>query len=191
MNPELLESLLDKIRAGDYQAAEQVFVNYEAQLRVVVRRQLSRRLRVKFDSLDVVQSVWRRVLHDFRTNGCRLAGADHLRNFLVQVTRNCLTDRLRHFRPALDREQPVKHAADTAATCQPRPSEIAQGNELWDKLLASCPPKYHELLRLKRQGFSLPAIAAQTGLHEGSVRRIIRELARKTAFPEGAGHGNG
>ena len=183
MTSELLESLLDKMRAGDFQAAEQVFVNYEAQLRVVVRRQLSRRLRVKFDSLDVVQSVWRRVLHGFRTNGCRLAGADHLRNFLVQVTRNCLTDRLRHFRRALDREQSVAQAANKAAVSQPRPSEIAQGNELWANLLASCPPKYHELLHLKRQGLTLEAIAAKIGMHEGSIRRIIRQLARKLAFP--------
>jgi RNA polymerase sigma factor (sigma-70 family) len=183
VSPELLESLFEKVRSGDFQAAEQVFVNYEAQLRVIVRRQLSRRLRVKFDSLDVVQSVWRRVLQDFRTNGCKIVSAEHLRNFLIQVTRNCLTDRLRHFRPALAREQSVAHAVDTPAVAQPRPSEIAQGKELWETLLANCPAKYHELLRLKRQGLTIDAIAAQTGMHEGSIRRIIRQLARKMAFP--------
>ncbi len=183
MSPELLESLFEKIRTGDFQAAEQVFVNYEAQLRLIVRRQLSRRLRAKFDSVDVVQSVWRRVLQDFRNNGCNLDGAEHLRNFLVQVTRNCLTDRLRHFRPALEREQPVEGAALTPALLQPRPSEIAQGNELWESLLANCPAKYHELLRLKRQGLTIDAIAARIGMHEGSIRRIIRQLARKLAFP--------
>lgn len=183
MSPELLEALFEKIRMGDFQAAEQVFVNYEPQLRIIVRRQLSRRLRVKFDSLDVVQSVWRRVLHDFRAHGCSLASAEHLRNFLIQVTRNCLTDRLRHFRPALEREQSVADAADTTAVAQPRPSEIAQGNELWESLLANCPAKYHELLRLKRQGLTIEAIAAQIGMHEGSIRRILRQLARKLAFP--------
>jgi RNA polymerase sigma-70 factor (ECF subfamily) len=52
-------------------------------------------------------------------------------------------------------------------------------------MLASCPPQYHDLLRLKRQGLTLDAIAARTGLHEGSVRRIIRQLARTLAFPAG------
>ena len=185
MDAEPLDVLLDKIRAGDLQAAEEVFLAYETQLRLIVRRQLSRRLRAKFDSLDVVQSVWTRVLHDFRANGCRIAGTDHLRNFLVQVTRHCLTDRFRHFRAALEHEQSVEEtdAANIAASRQPRPSEIAQGNELWEVMLASCPPKYHELLRLKRQGLTLGAIALATGLHEGSVRRIIRQLARKLAFP--------
>jgi RNA polymerase sigma-70 factor (ECF subfamily) len=176
------------MRAGDLQAAEHVFVTYEPQLRLIVRRQLSRRLRAKFDSMDVVQSVWTRVLHDFRANGCHLASTDHLRNFLVQVTRNCLIDRLRHFRAALAREQPVPASERVSATTsrQPRPSEIAQGNELWENMLANCPPQYHDLLRLKRQGLTLDAIAAQTGLHEGSVRRIIRQLARTLAFPTGA-----
>jgi RNA polymerase sigma factor (sigma-70 family) len=185
VNVEAVEILLKKMRAGDFQAAEQVFVTYEPQLRLIVRRQLSRRLRAKFDSLDIVQSVWTRVLHDFRAHGCRIAGTEHLRNFLVQVTRNCLTDRLRHFRIALELEQSVGNVetAHAAASVQPRPSEIAQGNELWRTILASCPPQHHELLRLKRQGLSLEAIAAQTGLHEGSVRRIIRHLARKLAFP--------
>jgi RNA polymerase sigma factor (sigma-70 family) len=186
VNAEPLSILLAKIRAGDFQAAEHVFVAYEPQLRLIVRRQLSRRLRAKFDSIDVVQSVWARVLADFRANGCKIAGTEHLRNFLVQVTRNCLTDRLRHFRAALECEPSPEeaHNVSAAASPQPRPSEIAQGNELWETILASCPPKYHELLRLKRQGLSLEAIALQTGLHEGSVRRIIRQLARKLAFPQ-------
>ena len=109
------------------------------------------------------------------------------RNFLVQVTRNCLTDRLRHFRPAASSAAAVGPACESnhpsLASAQPRPSEIAQGNELWESLLANCPAKYHEILRLKRQGLTINAIAAQVGMHEGSIRRIIRQLARRLAFP--------
>jgi RNA polymerase sigma factor (sigma-70 family) len=183
---EPLDVLLDRIRADDLQAAEQIVALYEPQLRLIVRRKLSRRLRAKFDSLDVVQSVWTRMLQDFRAHGCRIASTEHLRNYLVQVTRNCLTDRLRHFRVALKRQQQAVAEVETAsalASRQPRPSEIAQGNELWETMLASCPPQYHELLRLKRQGLTLDDIALKTGLHEGSVRRIIRKLARQLAFP--------
>jgi RNA polymerase sigma-70 factor (ECF subfamily) len=34
---------------------------------------------------------------------------------------------------------------------------------------------------LKRQGLSLAEIAERTALHEGSVRRILYELARRLA----------
>ena len=50
------------------------------------------------------------------------------------------------------------------------------------RMLALCPPAYHELLRLKRQGLPLAKIASRTGLHEGSVRRILRQLLRQLAL---------
>jgi RNA polymerase sigma-70 factor (ECF subfamily) len=182
---EPLETLLQQMRAGDLRAAEQVLLAHEPLLRLIVRRHLSRRLRAKFDSLDVVQSVWVRVLRDFRQGGCRLDSTAHLRNFLVRLTRNCLTDRFRHYRTSLAHEQVLGEdgPAELKAAGQPRPSEVAQANELWRNLLAVCPPEHHELLRLRQQGLPLAVVAARTGLHEGSVRRILRQLARKVAFP--------
>jgi RNA polymerase sigma factor, sigma-70 family len=185
VNPQPLEELLAQMRAGDVRAAEQVLLAYEPELRLIVRRRLSRRLRAKFDSLDVVQSVWAHVLGAFRSSGPSIDSAAHLRNYLVRVTRNCLIDRLRQYRTALEREQPPLETGGTSALVsgQPRPSEVARASELWDQLLTICPPEHHELLRLKREGLPLAAIAASTGLHEDSVRRIIRKLARKLAFP--------
>jgi RNA polymerase sigma-70 factor (ECF subfamily) len=184
MNAEPLEVLLDRMCAGDLRAAGQVFAAYEPQLRRIVRRQLSRRLRAKLDSLDVVQSVWAHVLRDFQKSGCRITSTTHLHHFLVRTTRNCLTDRLRHFRTALSCEQPLTEAdlTNPAAPHQARPSEVAQANELWDNLLAVCPPAYHPVLQLKRQGMRLADIAARTGLHTDSIRRILRKLARQLAF---------
>jgi RNA polymerase sigma-70 factor (ECF subfamily) len=71
-----------------------------------------------------------------------------------------------------------------AASPEPRPSEVAQAGDLWEKMLALCPPEHHELLRLRRQGLLLTEIAARTGLHEGSVRRILRQLARQLALEQ-------
>ena len=60
-----------------------------------------------------------------------------------------------------------------------RPSQWAQADELWDQMVAACPPAHLEVLKLKRQGCSLDEIAAQTGFHKSSVRRILYELARR------------
>jgi RNA polymerase sigma-70 factor (ECF subfamily) len=38
------------------------------------------------------------------------------------------------------------------------------------------------VLVLRREGLPLAEIAARTGLHEGSVRRILRRLARELAL---------
>jgi RNA polymerase sigma-70 factor (ECF subfamily) len=181
MNAEGLEELLERLRLGDLEAIARLVAQLEPELRQVVRRRLSPRLRTKFDSTDVVQSVWVRMLHEAQNDNNRFASAAHLQNFLARVTLNCLTDRLRHFRNPLKEEQPLADDTLPPPAPDPRPSEIAQAAELWDQMLALSAPEHHELLRLKRQGLTLSAIAQRTGYHEDSIRRIVRQLARRLA----------
>ena len=62
MSTDALDNLLGKLSSGDDAAAEEVFRTYEPYLRVIVRRMLPPPMRSKFDSVDVVQSVWADVL---------------------------------------------------------------------------------------------------------------------------------
>lgn len=177
-----LDVLLERLCSGDVAAAEQVFVAFEPYLRKVVRRQLPASLRAKFDSVDIVQSVWAHLLHGFRDAGWRFPNTAALRAFLVTVTRNRLTDRVRHYRTTLERQQPLGNSGvEGLPAADPRPSEYAQASDLWNQLLALCPPEHSEMLRLKRQGLSLAEIAERTGLHPDSIRRILRKLARQLA----------
>jgi RNA polymerase sigma factor (sigma-70 family) len=176
-----LRDLLDKLCAGDAAAAEQVFRAYEPYLRLIVRRQLSARLRAKFDSVDVVQSIWADVLRGFREADWRFTSEAQLKAFLIKATRNRFLDRLRQHQTALRREHSLAEndSDGMPAARQPQPSEVAQAAELWQQMLTLCPPAHRELLRLKRQGVPLAEIAARTGLHESSVRRILYDLARR------------
>jgi RNA polymerase sigma-70 factor (ECF subfamily) len=186
MNAEPLDILLQELRSGDVAAIERVFVTYETYLRVIVRRHIPRKLQAKFDSADVVQSVWAGLAPGFRDGRWTFDTTAQLRAFLVKVTRRRLSDRLRRHRLDLEKEQPSepgKPAVEPAAP-QPRPSQTAQAADLWEKMLALCPPNYHELLRLKLQGLPLAEIATRTGLHEGSVRRILRKLASQLALDQ-------
>jgi len=189
MSPDPLQDLLDELCRGDVAAAEHVFVRYEPYLRKVVRRQLPAQLRAKFDSIDVVQSAWADLLHGFREAGWRFPSVASLRTFLVKVTRNRFLDRLRQHHTALNREHPVSlsELAELSPSEEPPPSQQAEADELWERMLAICPPEHHELLRLRREGFTLQEVADRTGIHEGSVRRILRGLARRFAFREEQG----
>jgi RNA polymerase sigma-70 factor (ECF subfamily) len=179
VNDEPLDAILEKLTSGDADAAEQVFRRYEPYLRMVVRRQLSPELRAKFDSMDVVQSVWVHMLRGFREAGKRFTDAAHLRAFLVQLTRHRLIDRLRRCRPSLGRERPLaaEPGEESFVAGGPQPLESLQAEELWEQLLDLCPPAHHEILRLKREGALTGEVASRTGLNEGSVRRILRALA--------------
>ncbi|MFL5245975.1 MAG: RNA polymerase sigma factor [Gemmataceae bacterium] len=183
MSSVCLEGLLERLTAGDPEAAEQVFLAYEPYLRMVVRRRLPARLRSKFDSIDVVQSVWADVVHGFREAGWHFTNASQLKAFLVKVTQNRFLDRVRKHGTSANREQSLscangRHVAPEEAS---RPSQVVQADELWQRMLRLCPPAHHELLRLKRQGCSLAEIAQRTNLHASSVRRILYELARRFA----------
>jgi len=182
MSTNPLDDLLQRLSHGDEAAAEQVFRTYEPYLRMVVRRQLPTRLRCKFDSVDVVQSVWADVLNGFQNSGWSFNNSSQLRAFLVKVTRNRFLDRLRKHERALEHEHPADdNIALMAFDPEPRPSEVAQADELWQKIVTLCPPAHLELLRLKREGRTLNEIAEQTGMHPSSVRRILYDLARRLA----------
>jgi RNA polymerase sigma factor (sigma-70 family) len=185
MSVDHLDELIERLNDGDIVAAQQAFLAYEPYLRMAVRRQLTGPLRSKLDSMDIVQSVWADVLYRFREAGWRFEDRSHLRAFLMKVARNRLIDRRREHHRALEQERPIHEtsAQDLAYTNQPRPSEVAQERELWELMLEKCPPAHREILQLKRRGLPLAEIAARTGLHEGSVRRILYDLARRLAVP--------
>jgi RNA polymerase sigma-70 factor (ECF subfamily) len=102
----------------------------------------------------------------------------------MKVARNRLIDRRRQHHRAIEQERPLELSeADLPGANQPRPSEIAQADELWKQMLNECSPGHREILILKKQGLPNAEIARRTGLHEGSVRRILYELARRMAIP--------
>jgi RNA polymerase sigma-70 factor (ECF subfamily) len=183
-----LDELIERLNDGDADAAERAFLSCEPYLRMVVRRRLSRSLRSKLDSMDIVQSIWADVLCRFREVGWRFADRSHLRAFLVRVARNRLIDSHREYHRALEHEQPLAETppGDIPASPQPRPSEVAQGHELWERMLEHCPPAHREILNWKRQGLPLAEIAQRSGLHEGSIRRILYELSRRLLIPQRA-----
>jgi RNA polymerase sigma-70 factor (ECF subfamily) len=181
LSAEPLDLLLHKLTSGDDSAAEHVFRSYEPYLRMVVRRHLSPELRSKFDSMDVVQSVWVHLLKGFREADRRFTDVNHLRAFLVQLTRHRLIDRLRHLRHAIEREQPLEGVGleDLLPAESQQPDDVLQADELWEQLLELCPPAHQEILRLKREGALTGEVAARTGLNAGSVRRILNALSQR------------
>jgi RNA polymerase sigma-70 factor (ECF subfamily) len=181
MSEESLDYWIDRLNHGDPEAIERVFVAYEPYLRIAVRRRLNRRLRPKVDSADIVQSVFADVVGGIRDGGWQFDGRAQLQAFLRRIAWRRLADRCKKHAPALEREQPLADMppARVPASDQPRPSQVAQGREYWETVLRSCPPAHHEIVRLRATGYRLGEIAARTGLHEGSVRRILYDLARR------------
>ncbi|HUY33679.1 MAG TPA: sigma-70 family RNA polymerase sigma factor [Pirellulales bacterium] len=186
MSAVSLDQLLKSLADRDPDAVEKVFLNVAPGLRALVRRRISGALRAKFDSEDVVISVWTDLVEGFREGRWSFSSAAQLRAFLVTATRRRLIDRVRQHRAQLEHERvgDGEHDPSLVAGGEAKPSELARAGELWERLLALCPPAHHELLNLKRQGLPLAEIASRTGLHPSSVRRILYDLAKRLAVAE-------
>jgi RNA polymerase sigma factor (sigma-70 family) len=188
---EPLDNLLVQLSSGDPAAVGQVFLAYEPYLRKAICRHFPAPFRARFDPSDIIQSVWADLLRGFREAGWRFIDADHLRGFLFVATRNRLLDRIRQHQKAVQREEPlgVGDRQPSVPSAQPRPSEVAQAGDLWERIWAHCPPEHRPILDLKREGYSLAEIGERTGLHPDSVRRILRTLARQLAFEQAPAEG--
>jgi RNA polymerase sigma-70 factor (ECF subfamily) len=178
---ESLDQLLERLNAGDELAVKRLFVAYEPFMRMVIHRHISGAVRAKFDSADVVQSVWVDFVDGLQKAKWTFDNVDQFRAFLVKMTRNRFIDRLRKHREAVRREValPFESADVLPVDRAPRVSENFYADELWQQMNQACPPAHRELLAMKRQGASIAEIAERTNLHESSVRRILYEIARR------------
>jgi DNA-directed RNA polymerase specialized sigma24 family protein len=131
-----------------------------------------------------VQSVFADLIRGIRLGGWHFAGRPQVEALLRRIAWRRLADRYQKHARAIEREHSLDdtppHLLRDAA--QSRPSQEAQGREFWERILSACPPAHHEVVRLRMNGFRMGEIAGRTGLHEGSVRRILYDLARRLSI---------
>jgi RNA polymerase sigma-70 factor (ECF subfamily) len=180
-----LRSFLARIRAGDESAARELLARYEAQVRLVVRRQLPRLLRSRFDSLDFLQSVWATFFRRLRAGPERFDDPRYLVTFLAQVAKNKVIDQYRRaacLKQDIRREEPLPpggpRARDLVAH-QDTASEVAEANETFGRLREWLPDDRREILGLKLEGLSSREIAERLGLSERTVRRALEDLRHR------------
>src|SRR5246127_2015445 len=97
-----VHGFLARIQAGDEEAARELLRRFEAEVRLVVRRQLPRLLRSRFDSLDFLQSVWGSFFRRMRTAPTEFEDSRHLVAFLARAAKNKVID---EYRRAASRKQ--------------------------------------------------------------------------------------
>lgn len=175
----------EELPSDDGDVTEKILAEYGPYLRMVVRRRMNDGLRSKFDSEDVLQSVWMHLLARFRKGGWQFKSTQELRSFLWQVTSHRMTDRIRRNRRALSHEIPTDgFALDEIASGRPSASQSAREADLWEQLQALCSPRHRQILESRRQGLGYKEIAERFHMHESSVRRIIYELAKRLGQKE-------
>lgn len=181
---------LGRIREGDQEAARDLLLRYEQEVRLVVRRQLPRLLRSRFDSLDFLQSVWGSFFRRVRDGGAEFEDSRHLVAFLVRAAKNKVID---EYRKAASQKQNM-HREEPLWTDRDRPrelesgddtaSQIAEAHEVLGQLRALVPAERGKMLELKAQGLSSREIGERLGVSERTVQRVFEELRRRAEEAE-------
>jgi RNA polymerase sigma-70 factor (ECF subfamily) len=180
-----LRAFLDRIRAGNELAARELLARYEAQVRLVVRRQLPRLLRSRFDSLDFLQSVWASFFRRLRAGPEQFEDPRYLVTFLARVARNKVVDQYRRAasrKHDLRREEPLSAGGSPPHELiadQDTASELAEANETFDRLRNLLPADRRAILGLKVEGLSSREIGERLGLSERTVRRALEDLKHR------------
>jgi RNA polymerase sigma-70 factor (ECF subfamily) len=178
-------AFLARIQGGDDEAARELLCRYEAEVRLVVRRQLPRLLRSRFDSIDFLQSVWGSFFHRIRVGGAEFEDSRHLVAFLARAAKNKVIDEYRRAasqKQDMNREEPIwtdSLRARELPAAEDTPSQVAQAHETFDRLLDLVPKERREVLSLKAEGLSSREIGERLGISERTVQRVLEELRRR------------
>ncbi len=180
-----LAGFLQRIADGDDEAARELLIRYEPEVRLVVRRQLPRLLRSRFDSLDFLQSVWGSFFRKVRREPAEFEDSRHLVAFLARAAKNKVIDEYRRAgsrKADMHREEPLwaegDRPRDLAATGD-TPSQVAEAREVFGRLRDLLPEDRRQLLELKAQGLSSREIGDRLGISERTVQRVLEDLRRR------------
>jgi RNA polymerase sigma-70 factor (ECF subfamily) len=183
---------LNRIAAGDQDAARELLTRYEAEVRLVVRRQLPRLLRSRFDSLDFLQSVWGSFFRKVKGGPAEFEDSRHLVAFLARAAKNKVIDEYRRAgsrKADMHREEPLWVDGDSPRdlpAADASPSQVAEAHEAFTHLRDLLPEDRHLLLELKAQGLSSKDIGERLKISERTVQRVLEDLRRRAEAVRGA-----
>ena len=184
--PEEFQDFYSDLKEREPEAIDRLLTRFQPYLLRIVRRRLSGRLRTKFDSIDVVQSVWASFFRVADGN----AAFDHsgqMLKFLITIARNKMMDEMRRAFATAKRsanrelslcevgpdgdtpEEPIDHRLS-------HPADVADIRDHWLVWTRGQPRKHLRVMELRAAGATYKEISDRLGIHERSARKIINRL---------------
>lgn len=170
--------LVQRIRAGDPDAAAELVRRYEPAIRRVVRVRLGGRMAALFDSMDVCQSVLGSFFLRAAAGQFKLETPEDLLKLLATMARHKLAYQVRRQKTQkrdVGREAPEGIPTDQLAGSDPTPSLHAANRELLVELERRLTPEERQLVELRNHGHEWESIAERLN---GSAEALRKKHAR-------------
>jgi RNA polymerase sigma-70 factor (ECF subfamily) len=179
------QALIEKVRAGDEDAAAELVRRYEPMVRRAARVRLADpRLGRVLDSMDICQSVMASFFVRAALGQYELNTPDQLLRLLATMARNKLANQAHGQRAArrdVRREDHGSVAADGVADRYGTPSRQVAARELLDAARARLSPDERRLLDRRQDGDEWAAIAEAEGASPEALRKKLARAVDRVA----------
>jgi RNA polymerase sigma factor (sigma-70 family) len=184
------DQMMAEVRAGSEDAIWQLAETYTPYIVRAARVSLDRGFRSKFDSQDLVQTLWKSLLLK-RADLSKLRTPEELVAFLVRAAKNKAIDKMRHFSTQgrdVKRETQLQNCGNSANEAaanrsrhelqarDPSPSTIAMVRERWKQIVSAASARDRQIYELRRNGAEFKTISIQLKIDESTARRVIQRL---------------
>jgi RNA polymerase sigma-70 factor (ECF subfamily) len=173
-----------RLRAGQNDAATQVFDRFAGHLIALARKHLDAQVLQKVDPEDVLQSVFRSFFARYPSGQLgSFASWDNLWAMLVVITLRKCGRQMDYFHAACrDVRREVAGPADPDGSAlaggadEPTPSEAAMLTETVERLMGCLDGRHRDILALRLQGHPPPEISSRLGCTERTVYRVLERV---------------
>ena len=177
------DALLKLWRAGDEDAARQLFDRYVAQLVALARRRISQRIASRVDAEDIVQSVFRTFFQRARQGEFQIDDPDDLCKLLVKITvHKTLRQIAFHKRAKRDAAKEAgqgdgesDHLMAVLAS-EPTPEETTTLLDQMEHFLSKLRPEDRRIIEMRMEGYSNVEIANRLGITDRKIRRLMERV---------------
>jgi len=179
--------LLTRFRAGDEQAAQQLFEAYVSRLLRLARSYISPKLAKRVDAEDVVQSAYRSFFVGAKDGRFTLQRSGDLWRLLATITINKVHRQVeRHVKAKFRSVEAEEEVASNSGILNPQalardpsPEEVLAAAEELQEVMGDFAAPQCKMVELRLQGYSLDEIAQHFDCSQRTVRRVIEKLRER------------
>ncbi len=173
------QSLLQRYRRGDDDAATELYMRYAHRLQALTHAQTSNDLKQRVDNEDLVQSIFRTFFRRVARGQYDVPDGEELWKLLLVIGLNKIRSTAVHHRA---HKRDVGRTATGPAALEAQQTQSHQFDETGlvtleltiEELLSQLPPQYREIVNYRIAGYDVSEIADMTKRSKRTVERILQ-----------------
>jgi RNA polymerase sigma-70 factor, ECF subfamily len=178
------QSLLQRYRKGDDDAATELYMRYAHRLQALTNAQTSNDLKQRVDNEDLVQSIFRTFFRRVARGQYDVPDGEELWKLLLVIGLNKIRSTAIHHRA---HKRDIGRTSSGSAALEAQQTQTSQSDETGlltleltiDELLSQLPPQYREIVNHRIAGYDVSEIADMTKRSKRTVERILQAFRQQ------------